>query len=179
MIHRQGVELLLPEGFFEKKTSKGGGLISKVDSTKNKCTGMPGMKSIEERLACDKTYVNAEMLLKENHSLRLRQVEDERFYFAANEGISKLVKTEQGSSNYLALKSELDYLQERRTAAMLQRIPEIVDDEFQQGMIRNRKAVLTIGLSHLKGVIQYLSENKIRIYTPPLSPDIGQTTAPI
>jgi hypothetical protein len=107
------------------------------------------------------------MLLKENHSLRLRQVEDETLYFAAREGILKLANADKRSPKYPALKSELDYLQARRTAAMLQRIPDRVDEEFRRGTIRTRKALFTIGLSHVTEIIQYLSESKIRITAPP------------
>jgi len=40
------------------------------------------MEGLEKRLSANKTYVNAEMILKENHSLRLRQIEDEDLYKA-------------------------------------------------------------------------------------------------
>jgi NAD(P)H-nitrite reductase large subunit len=62
--------------------------------------------------------------------------------------------------------SELEYLQERRTAAMLQKIPEIVNDEFQQGDIRSRKAIFTVGLYHIHEIIRFLNENKIIIHAP-------------
>jgi hypothetical protein len=165
LIHQEGIELLLPEGFFENKSSAGS--QNAAVAKQGHCTGVPEMNRIEEKLACDKTYVNAEMLLKENHSLRLRQVEDETLYFAAREGILKLANAGKRSPKYPALKSELDYLQARRTAAMLQRIPDRVDEEFRRGTIRTRKALFTIGLSHVMEIIQYLSESKIRITAPP------------
>lgn len=78
----------------------------------------------------------------------------------------KLVSCREDTSHYQGLKSELDYLQERRIAAMLQRIPEIVNTEYRQGNIKNRKAIFTIGLSHLYKIIQYMNEGGIRIYAP-------------
>jgi hypothetical protein len=73
---------------------------------------------------------------------------------------------QKNSCDYLLLRSELDYLQERRTAAMLQKIPEIVNDESRQGNIRDRKAILTIGLSHIHGMIKYFDENRITVHAP-------------
>jgi hypothetical protein len=48
---------------------------------------------------------------------------------------------------------------------MLQKIPEIVELEFQQGFIKSRKAIFTIGLSHLHNIIRYLREKRIAIYS--------------
>ena len=103
--------------------------------------------------------------------MRLRQVEDDKSYWAVRDGIMKLVGNGRGSCDFVSAKSELDYLQEKRTAAMLQRIPGIVDDEFQRGNIQARRAIFTIGLSHLSKIIQYVNEHKIRIYPPLGSPD--------
>jgi hypothetical protein len=67
------------------------------------------------------------------------------------------------------LKSDLDYLQEKRTAGLLQRIPGIVDEEFQKGNIKAKKAVFTIGMAHIHKIIEYLNERRIKIGSP-LSP---------
>ena len=175
MIHQQGVELLLPEGFFANKTAKIEAKKIKTGSGKTKCVGVPEMKEIEGRLADNKTYVNAEMLLNENHPLRLRQVEDENLYFAAREGLVKLVNTDnKNSCEYLTAKSQLDYVQERRTAALLQRIPGIVDEEFQQGNIKTKKAIFTIGTSHIYKIIEFLNKGRIDIYSPMLASSKGE-----
>ncbi len=142
LIHHQGLELLLPEGFFSSKAAKVEVEKIKTELEKSKCIGIPEMKVIEERLADNKTYVNAEMLLNEYHQLRLRQVEDEKFYVAVRECILKMVNTGNNSCDFLTVKSELDYQQDRRTAALLQRIPGIVDDEFQEGNIKAKKGHL-------------------------------------
>ncbi len=167
LIHHQGLELLLPEGFFSKKPANGEEeKISLTGLKKSKCIGSSDLKLIEERLADDRTFTNAEMLLNENHQLRLKQVEDEKSYDAVRTGVLKMVGNRSSSCDLVAVKSELDYLQEKRTAAMLQRIPGIVDDEFQQGYINAKKAIFTIGLSHLTKIIQYMTEGKIEIHSP-------------
>jgi hypothetical protein len=175
LIHQQGVDLLLPEGFFANKTAKIETKKIKTESGKTKCAGAPEMKEIEGRLADNRTYVNAEMLLNENHPLRLRQVEDESLYFAARESLLKLVNSDnKNSCDYLTAKSQLDYVQERRTAALLQRIPGIVDEEFQQGNIRSRKAIFTIGTSHIYKIIEFLNKGRIDISSPVLAPGKGE-----
>ncbi len=166
LIHQQGLELLLPEGFFSKKPAKGEEKINLTGLEKSKCIGSSDLKSIEERLADDRTFTNAEMLLNEYHQIRLKQVEDEKSYDAVRTGILKMVGNRSSSCDLVSVKSELDYLQDKRTAAMLQRIPGIVDDEFQQGYIKAKQAIFTIGISHLTKIIQYMNEGKIRIHSP-------------
>jgi hypothetical protein len=125
------------------------------------------MDTLEEILSDNRTLVNAEMLLRDNHSsLRIRQVEDRTLYETARKRITELID-QKDSCDYLLLRSELDYLQERRTAAILQRIPEVVNEEFQQGHIKARKAILTIGIHHVHKIIRYLNDHKI-IVSPPL-----------
>ncbi len=166
LIHQQGLELLLPEGFFASKTGSIGKENTKTLTKRSECTELQDLKVLEERLSDNKTYVNAEMLLKESHRLRLRQVEDKGLYDAVRNGLVKLVNCGEDDSRYSALKTDLDYLQEKRTAAMLQKIPEIVGAEFRQGNIKSRKAILTIGTSHLHKIIRYINESRIKIDAP-------------
>jgi hypothetical protein len=165
LIHHQGLELLLPEGFFKNTPTKVHEKNARAPGAPDSCT-LLNMKVLEERLSNDKTYVNAEMLLKETHPLRLRQVEDKELYDAVRDNLVKLISCRDDSSDYSLLKSKLEYLQEKRSAAMLQKIPEIIDDEFRQGSIKNRKAILTVGMYHLHEIIGYLRENRILIHAP-------------
>jgi len=165
LIHNQGLELLLPEGFFKSTSTK---IQTKNVSTaerENSCASYD-MKALEKELSDNKVYVNAEMLLKETHPIRLRQVEDKPLYDAVRANILKLASSQAIACDYSVVNSELEYLQERRTAAMLQKIPEIVNDEFQQGNIRSRKAIFTVGLYHIHEIIRFLNENKIIIHAP-------------
>ena len=168
LIHHQGSELLLPEGFFKSTSTKIEKKNINAPERESGCTSLD-MKVLEERLSDNKTYVNAEMLLRENHPLRLRQIEDKDLYDAVRTDIFKLLSCRGNTSDYSSVKSELDYLQEKRTAAMLQKIPKIVDEEFRQGNIKSKKAIFTIGMLHLQNIITYLNENRIRIYAPLLA----------
>jgi len=60
----------------------------------------------------------------------------------------------------------LKNLLEKRTAALLQRIPGMVEDEFQQGNIKAKKAIFTIGMAHIPKIIEYLNKGRIEIHSP-------------
>ncbi len=171
LIQNEKCELLFPEGFFAAPPTRTGKEQRRASDEKLSCPESIDLKTLEEKLSDNRSFVNAELLLKGNFPLRLRQAEDLNFHRAVGEFIRKLVNCGNDKSEYLRVKSQLDYLQERRTAAMLQRIPEIVQAEFQQGNIKARKAIFTIGLSHLPRIIRYLEENKVRIYSPILGVD--------
>jgi hypothetical protein len=162
LIHHQGLELLLPEGFFKNTSIKTEKKNFKTPEREKSCPSFD-MKTLEEKLSDNKTYVNAEMLLKESHSLRTRQVEDKELYDAVRNGLLELIDCREDVSHYSVLKSNLDYLQEKRIVVMLQKIPEIVKEEFQQGNIKSSQAIFTIGLSHLHKIIQSMNEEGIRM----------------
>jgi hypothetical protein len=166
LIQNERCELLLPEGFFAAPAGKTGRALRRAADDKLICPESIDLKTLEEKLSDNRSFINAELLLKRNYPLKLRQVEDENFYRAAGECIRRLVNCGEDQAQYLRVKSQLDYLQERRTAAMLQKIPEIIQAEFRQGNIKAPKAIFTVGLSHLPSIIRYLEENKVRIYSP-------------
>jgi len=165
LIHTQGVELVLPEGFFKSPSAK----IEKknINTPEGASSCAPiDMEALEKRLSDNKNYVNAEMILKENHSLRLRQIEDEDLYKAVRNHLLKLTSCKDDSADYSRLKSEIGILQEKRTAAMLQKIPQVVNEEFQQGNIKSKRAIFTVGMYHLHDIIGYFKQNRIRIHAP-------------
>ena len=162
LIHHQGTTLLLPEGFFASKPPVKEGSPSSV-GTNSDCPVPLDNPTLEGILADDAKFINAEMLLKRYHELRLQQVEDLMIYEDVRKAIQKLSSC-KSEGDALILKSELDYLQAKRTAAMLQRIPAIIDEGYGNGNIRGKRAIFTIGLSHLPQIIRYLNEHKITVY---------------
>ena len=167
LIRNKGLELLLPEGFFKERAEEREADIKAGFEKRNDRLKPLGLKELEKKLSDDSIFLNAEMLLRRNYPLSMEQVEDKALYNAVSSGIQKLVNNRYKVSDYHFLKSELDYLQDRRTASMLQKIPEIIQDEFRQGTIKERKAFFTIGLSHIYNIIKYLDENRINICPPP------------
>lgn len=171
LIQKERCELLLPEGFFANPAART--VIDQKRATDEKlsCPESIDIKSLEEKLSDNRSFINAELLLKRNYPLKLRQVEDPKIHRAAGDLIRKLVSCGNDNSEYLRVKSDLDSLQERRTASILQKIPEIIQDEFRGGNIKTPKAILTIGLSHLPRILRNLEGNGIRIYSPGLAVD--------
>lgn len=161
-IRQRGLEILLPEGFFTSKPAKTGsekpspGRGSEYKETAD-------FKVLERILSDNQKFINAEMLLKQHHSVRFQQVEDIASYDDVNKALRNLVNSGRDSSNYFLLKSEVEYLQRRRLASMLQRIPEVIDVEFRQGTAREKEAIFTIGMNHVHEIIKYFIENRIRI----------------
>ena len=167
LIRNEGLRLLLPEGFFTRKTGEAVLKMSPAEKNRRKEPKLLDSADLEERLADNRTYVNAEILLKRNYGLRIRQVEDKFRYAVVHDAICKLsTKEANPACAFLPLESRLQYLQEERVAAMLQKIPAIVHEEFQHGNIENERALLTIGLSHLSPIIRYFNDKKIEIHNP-------------
>jgi hypothetical protein len=171
LIQHERCELLLPEGFFASATAKTEKEQDKGGAQKAACSVSLDIKTLEEKLSDNRSFVNAELLLKRNYPLRLRQVEDPEMHRAVGALIRQLVDCESDKSEFLRIKSDLACLQERRTAAMLQKIPGVIQSEFQEGNIKARKAIFTIGLSHLALIIRSLEEEKIRISSSPFGKD--------
>jgi hypothetical protein len=170
LIQKEGLELLLPEGFFSKEANDEKDNFIKTAASVNGPGVSLDAKTLEERLGKEDAYINAEMLLMASHGIKSRQVEDINLYNAAREKIYLLEKYGDDTFESLFIKSGLDYLQERRSAAMLQNIPEVIDSEYRAGRIKNKKAIFTIGMSHLSGIIKYLKQNRIEIYSPVFTP---------
>jgi hypothetical protein len=165
LIQNQGVELLLPEGFFGESSKKPAekkvqGMLLPAP------TGGMNLESLEKRFSDGSTFINAEMLLRENFSLYLEQVEDRDLYQTVFENIRLLVESKGNMQKNFFIRSELDYHQKKRVGAMLQKIPGIVNAEFLEGHIDNKKALFTIGLSHISDIIHYLEERKITVLSP-------------
>ena len=160
LVRNNGLELLLPEGFFS-----GDGEKAPADARAGRRTSLDTV-TLEKRLGSDDVYANAEMLLMESHGVRSRQVEDIELYNAVRDRIRLLEKNRDDPYGSLFIKSSLDYLQERRTAAMLQKVPDIISREFRQGGIKHKRAILTIGMDHLYMIIRYLKQGMIEISSP-------------
>ncbi len=165
LILNEELRLLLPEGFFTKKTGKA--VLSRSPAEER----TPEPKSLdfddlEKRLADNSRYINAEMILKQNYGLRTRQIEEKGIYDVVHDAICNLPGKGTPACDFLPLKSRLDYLQEKRVAAMLQKIPGVVDEEFQHRNIKSKRALFTIGISHVPQIIRYLNNNRVEIHNP-------------
>jgi hypothetical protein len=156
LIRQYQVELLLPEGFFGRKGSAG--ILDAAVWIEE--------PALEETLADTSTFINADLLLHRNYGVGLQQVEDREMYRNVREYLHTGL---QNGGNLLAsFGLELEYLQERRSAAILQSIPAAIDSEYRQGNIAQPRAILTIGMAHLDEIIKFLELGKIEIPAPPI-----------
>jgi len=170
LIRHMDLELLLPEGFFSGERSAENNRTAKISSSIKDGSAAVDTKTLEQGFGDDDVYANAEMLIMELFNVEGRQIEDVDLYNAVVENISLLERYGSDTYESLFIRSALDYLQEIRTAEMLQKIPEVIDKEHGEGRIKNKKAIFTIGLSHIPGIIKYLKQNRIRIDSPAFSP---------
>ena len=156
------LDLLLPEGFFG--TSKA---FADLHPSRQ---GPPLDSSIlEQTLANDAHYINAEMLLMEHFQIPACQVENRQLYDAVLHRIVKLEDNADDPSSCRLLRTEINHLQERRTAAILQKIPEAIEERFLHGDIKSENALFTIGLNHIETIIKFLKQREIHIPSPPSS----------
>ena len=154
LIDRRQVALLLPEGFF------GSWQQVAVD------TARPPLDEVALRrqLADTSHFVNAELLLHRRFGIALGQVEDHDLYCRAGRQLQ--TGLEQKALLTPGYATTLDYLQQRRLAAMLQQAPQVVAAAFRQGRIATPRAILTIGMTHLDDLLRILHDGTIRIPTP-------------
>lgn len=154
LIRQQQVELLLPEGFFGRKEGKG----------TFEATVRLDDPTLEETLSDMSTFINADLLLHRNYGIALHQVEDRDLYRNAREYLLSGLQSDAHLRAPFGL--ELEYLQERRSAAILQKIPAVINDAYCQGRIAQPRAILTIGMTHLDEMIKFLKRGRIEIPAP-------------
>lgn len=170
LIENQGVDLLLPEGFFTNSEKSYGTRNRSSAGTEPRSvkTVFQDGEVLKEKLDSS-IYLNAERLLMQSHDIVAQQVEDDNLYKDVVNKI-RLLEKNTNAFDYMYATRELDYLQERRTAAMLQKIPEVVETQIRDGSIARRNAILTIGVSHLAQIIDSMRQNKFIVRSPAFSP---------
>ncbi|MBM9604932.1 hypothetical protein [Desulfopila inferna] len=157
------LDLLLPEGYFAA-----GKTISAPSTVHASNQLRPELDNafLLESLAADSPGVNAEKLLMQHYNLQACQVEDRRIYNAVRSSLGKLKNAGSGTDEIAGNIDELIYLQEVRTAQLLQNIPGVIEYEFLRGAVGNRSALFTIGLNHIKDIFRYIENEQIYIEPP-------------
>lgn len=151
-----GLELLLPEGYFGSRKD--------FNASDAFSAGLDTVR-LHEELADESRFINAEMLLLEHYDMRASQVENRKIYDAVLSSLEKLRKDDLDLSSEAKL-DELHFLQDVRTAMLLQNIPDVIENELVNGTIRRSSAMFTIGLNHVQDIIRYLDENPVNINVP-------------
>lgn len=164
LIRQEGVRLLLPEGYFQRdpETVPVASTVSAVPLSE---APVLDNETLRVRLSDTSAFVNADMLLRNSFSVRLHQVEDEGIY----RGVREFMQT-AALGVPLGWDEQLDYLQEIRSAAMLQNVPAAIDAEFRAGTIAQKRAMFTVGMAHLDEIIRFFNDEKIEVTPPAVSP---------
>ncbi|HKK02209.1 MAG TPA: hypothetical protein VJ955_08580 [Desulfuromonadales bacterium] len=161
LLKRKHLDLLLPEGFF--------GHDNATELPHWSAVRLDG-QTLEKRLADTSTFVNAELLLHRHYGIGLYQVEDAAIYNRAKALLRSGLK--DGAVLSPGFGKDLNYLQERRLAAILQNVPTVLSHAERRERISTPTAMLTIGLAHLPDIIRYLKNGNIRISPAPGSKDL-------
>lgn len=150
LIRQHQVELLLPEGFFGQAKAKVRTAAERLDDL-----------GLENILADTSVFMNADLLLRRDYGVALHQVEDQELYRSVREYL--VAGWLGGASLHAPFGPEFAYLQERRSAAILQRIPFLINNEYRLGHISRPRAMLTIGMAHLDEILKFLEAGRIEI----------------
>jgi hypothetical protein len=159
LIREKGVDLLLPEGFFRRQPA-----ASPVTPVAYRTINATILDrgALEEQLSDTSAFVNADILLTRNYGIRLQQVEDEQVYRAVGEVLRSFIEHRPGEPKRFC-ETELRYLQEMRSAVMLQNIAKVVDEEYRLGHIAQRQAIFTIGMAHVGEIVRFLENGEVAI----------------
>lgn len=149
LINHGQVELLLPEGFF--------GTRARTDSGKDKPIDCADLSA---RLSDTTKFINAELLLHESFGIGLQQIEDKQLYRHIRDQLRQGQQVRHLSDTF---DLEIESLQRRRTATILQNIPNAIDLAQQKGGSSVSAAMLTIGLAHLDDIVLFLESKQLRI----------------
>ncbi len=159
------LDLLLPEGYFVAGKSISSPAPSALHAS-NQLHPVLDNAYLQKSLAADSPVVNAEKLLMQHYNLQACQVEDKIIYNAVRSSLGKLKTAGDGSDGIAGNIAELIYLQEVRTAQLLQNIPAVIENEVLCGTVGNCSALFTIGLNHIKDIFRYIENEKISIESP-------------
>ncbi len=162
LIRQENIRLLLPEGFFKKNPS--------VAIQKAAYSDLAGLtldnQTLEAKLSDTNVFVNADILLKSSFPIQLQQVEDSEIYRSVGQVLR--LASQANSANAPLVDMELSYLQEIRSAAMLQNVPAAIEREFELGNIDKREAIFTIGMAHIDEIVRFLQAGRVEVKAPSL-----------
>lgn len=150
LIRRRQVAMLLPEGFFGNRpaTRPAAGPEEWLDSA-----------TLTRWLSDTSSFVNAEILLHEQYGINLQQVEDRELY----QNVRDALLASQGDDIHqgLLLHGQIESLQKRRSAAILQRATALSQSGSLSGDVP-KSSILTIGLAHLGDILEFIASDEVQ-----------------
>ena len=163
LIKNRGVALLLPEGYFKRRTTAiSAGAAGGSNRGYNPVNSISDATLLAKLSDADR-FENANTLLHANYDVPLCQIEDWDLY-ANTRRLQGELSRETGSDPDLpALAAALNYQQKKRSAALLRNIPAVLDQALEPGNRRPKKALLTIGMAHIEEIIRFLMDGRAHI----------------
>lgn len=153
LIRQKKVELLLPEGFFQRGIAQNH--VQGRLSPDNAASPLDN-DHLKKRLEDTSRFVSADTLLSARYPIHLGQVEDEGLYRIVSHLIQKLGNRNEDVNH--ALIQELNDYQKKRTEIMLQNIPLAIESIFRSGDIAKKHAIFTIGAAHITDILEFFHE---------------------
>lgn len=156
LVRNEDVQLLLPEGFF-RKSARSKSNIKSASAHEAEISVYPLEDDDLMRLLSDTSeFVSADKLLYQHSNIRLQQIENRELYFEVYRCLSGTRWSSDPSAS-----TRLGFLQSKRNAHLLQKLPEVIEEEYETGRIGSRKAIFTIGLAHAPDIIRFVEEQRI------------------
>jgi len=162
LIENRGVTVLLPEGYFEKHPES----LSPAACNPKALDDQSSRRNdaaLADRLTDPDRMVNAGMLLQTDFDLTLRQVEDRDLYGNVCRLLDELSDAAAPAAELPALAAALEYQQKKRSAVLLLNIAKVLEAGKEQEGDCPRNALLTVGLAHVKEIIDFLENGRARI----------------
>jgi hypothetical protein len=170
LIRHENVGLLLPEGYFKRDSAqpaiRPAAFNPQQTSLQRFSLDDAALKAI---LSDTSRFASADKLLSDSYDIRLQQVENQELYRSILDFLFQADRQQGLNEKDIRI---LSYMQEKRSAGMLQAIPAAINRELQQGGITQKKAIFTIGLAHLNEMIRFLHEGRIEIHSPLLNSSV-------
>ena len=168
LIANEKVDSLLPEGYFSDPSSDSG---LKPIRTRGELRQFEKLDDVKlAALLSNKTsFVNADRLLYDTYDLALHQIEDRKLFFTVVDQLRTLLSNSPWQQNDPTTLPSLLYHQKKRSAVILENIPGALTDKNSEdgNPVRIHRAMLTIGLSHVDTMIDFLKNGKAQILPPP------------
>jgi hypothetical protein len=167
LIENRGVAVLLPEGYFRDQAIPSSTASFNRQKNINDRGSTPSDTALLGRLLSTDHHVNANMLLHADFDVALRQIEDRDLYTSVCRLLRELTDETVADHDLPDLAAALSYQQKKRSAVLLGNIPAVLSEGIEREKFCSKNALFTVGLTHIKEIIQYLLNGQARINPVP------------
>lgn len=157
LVKNRGLGVLLPEGYFQNRATGASSFGSSQARSDRQSDLSDGV--LLKRLAAPDRFVNACLLLHDDFDIALQQIEDKGLHANVCFLLRELNEPASGEDRS-ALAAAFEYQQKKRSALLLRNIPEALAKQAGDREPRPANVLLTVGLSHVQKMIDYLKKGR-------------------